>query len=366
MHQVQENAQLAAKENAAKDSKKTDAAAQNVQAKETKKTDAPTQKVQEKNVDTGKNPRAAAQVDSFNSAALYNTRGYMSMSYTFASFGFVLGLTLLFGGVRVPIVSNAIVLGYGFGLVGFSFIWFGVSGGYTKWYQPFLAAYGAGAVLGILFICAAIGIPAGSTYTISMLGGVFFMVLGVMLNTAGIYKSSTREPYYTFSLCVGLGFLIGACFYFVVKRQSIGHPRYFAIAAYSFVGSYLFIKFCGIVANQYPIEWGNLRTDPHAGTWEYFLMFAFTFITAGLAFTFQFFVYPRDGDDIYARVGADDPGNKSVKGRYSKRDYPSHASTRRLLSGESSAATMSSTPRFGGLRGSSLHGRPVERYISNQ
>lgn len=287
---------------------------------------------------------------TLNGNEFLNSEAYKIMRYTLGAVGGAFGLVLLFGGVQIPKYSSAIVFGYGYGLILFTILWFGMSGVETK--TRFIVCYSSAALFGLIMIWVSFALAPFNALITGSLGALSYMILGIMLNTVGMYKlvpdnlTDYEKGYYTFSIIAGAFFIFGLILHIVLGEVHIVEKRYLAMVSYSFIGSYLLIKACGIAAWVYPNEWGNLFLDPYVGSWQYYTMFSFTFVLAILMCIFQFFIYKIGPDDQF-REGGPMTSDKVRTQSQSSNRRPSHASAR-LLMANKDGSLLCDNPEFGG------------------
>jgi len=247
---------------------------------------------------------AASDSPSIPANSYTDSTSVMILDYVTGSIGGAVGIVLLFGGVKIPKVSSFLTVFYGVGFIGFSIVWFSIANvSFDGWVGPYACAYGCALVLGLPVAVLTVPKLAGSPYTVTLLGGIAVMVLGVMMNTAGLFQYAT-EPCVTFTIVSGTGFAVGCLLYGVLTIFYSAERRYLAIAVFSFVGAYLFIKMIGIATGKYPSEWENLQQSATAMTAVYYVLFGCTFLVAGLAATFQLYIYPAGADDDYVPGGS--------------------------------------------------------------
>lgn len=284
---------------------------------------------------------------------------YRTMRLTIASFGAVLGLVLLLGGIKIPKVSTIILFGISYGTIGYALVWFGVTASLKTWYDPFVAGYVGAAVCGLIFALVAAGSSPYSAFTVTMGAAAAWLFCGIMLNTAGIYRLGTTDlPYFTFSITAGVFYVVGLAFNICLVLWEVAPRRLLAVVTYCFVGAYLVIKFCGIAAQVYPNEFCSLRADTVAGSWQYYICFACTFLLAFLCVLLQMRLYaPRlsrdfDEEEEEPFLSSSNSGHRRNLSNGSRSSYPKHATSRKRFksSKDPDSNAHEGGPQFGGFQ----------------
>ena len=203
--------------------------------------------------------------------------------YVIASLGALVGLLLIFFPPRYGRWSNAMLVFYAYGIIGFAIAWYSFqmpavyASDSEQWWKDELACYAIGVACGLLFLLPVFLLPLDGPASALLVGFGMGVVLGIQANTAGLFQLASSPPWFTLvCACAGGAFVVGTSFLIVASASS--RSRQAVVFAHCWVGAYLFIKLIGIAVGDYPNEY-DLQAPAQAKflppqSWNYYAYLA--------------------------------------------------------------------------------------------
>jgi len=254
-----------------------------------------------------------------------STSASNGITYSLGSLGIIAGLYLLVVGVGKLAISLALFLGISIGMMTFALLYFAnnlVVGNTSD--LSYIISIITGVIVGLLIVLGVISMDHSKIgrqfYVLPLLGIFLGFILGIMFNTIVMYHG-IETPCWAFLTSVLLFTIIGFLTWFIVSSRQFISVAHLFIGAFSMSGSYILVWSCGGISGTYPNQFGNLRNDSLATSWQYYVMFACTFIVALLAMVFQHFTWSK------VKIPFDDSSDNELQNN--EWEHPRHASIRK-------------------------------------